>query len=324
MNIVTQVKFLFIDIAHWMYWVPLRMIVRLMPMTTVYMIAKTVSYFLYIFYGKKIRRICDKLRSYNNFWHKDQVKKITLGSLENYTKRQFENLVMGKLTMKHLEKMVMIEGLEHLNNVLKDGKGAIIQLSHFGSFLLILPALGFLGYIINQLAGKPEVESQRTIYKWIYKLRKKDYESLPINFINVDHSIRPVINALKRNELVAMALDGRDGDNWVTVPFMGQSANFFTGSLRIASLTGAQILPTFIIRQPDDTHTLIIGKSFVLEQYGNKQEFLLKNMERLAGIFEKYISKYPDHFLMTIKTLKDKQEKGMCAVPFFNNLGESI
>jgi KDO2-lipid IV(A) lauroyltransferase len=226
---------------------------------------------------------------------------------------------MSKLTKIHLEKMVTIKGLEHLDIVLQDGKGAIIQLAHFGSFLLILPALGFLGYPINQLAGKPEVEFQRPIYKWIFELRKEDYAALPINFIHVDQSIRPVINALKRNELVAMALDGRDGNDFTTVQFMGRSANFLTGSLRLASVTGAQILPTFIVRQPDDSYRLTIEKPFVLEQYDNKHELLNKNMERLVALFEKYIIKYPDHFMMTIKVMSDKQKQGTDIVSLFNN-----
>lgn len=121
-----------------------------------------------------------------------------------------------------------------------------------------------------------------------------------------------------------MAIDGRDGDSYVTVPFMGKTANFFPGSLRIASLTGASILPTFIIRQPDNTHKLIIERPFITENYQKREDFLVCNMANLVAIFERYIVQYPDHFAMTVKLLQDKQEMANTGTPLFNSVAEKI
>ena len=112
-------------------------------------------------------------------------------------------------------------------------KGVIIQLAHFGSFMTVLPALAFKGFMINQIVGRPEID--RPALEWMYKTKVKENSCLPIKFLHVHRSVRPVIKALKNNELVAIALDGREGKDWITIPFLGKQANFSPGSIRIAA-----------------------------------------------------------------------------------------
>jgi len=109
---------------------------------------------------------------------------------------------MGQLAKEDLERMVRIEGKENIDNALELGKGVIIQVSHFGSFILMLPVLGFAGYRINQLAGYPQLKHHSPIHKYVFNANVRENESLPITFLHVDKSIRPVINALKRNSSV--------------------------------------------------------------------------------------------------------------------------
>lgn len=319
-NILIRTKFFLVDLALWLFWGPFRKIVKLLPLSAVYFLATLTARVSYPFQGTRLRRICEELRRNCGKTHGPrETKAIALSSLEIYFKRHFEHLFMGQLTKEDLERMVRIEGKENIDNALEHGNGVIIQVSHFGSFILMLPVLGFAGYRINQLAGYPQLKHHSPIHKYVFNANVRENESLPITFLHVDKSIRPVINALKKNELVAMALDGRDGKDWLTVPFLGRPANLSPGSIRVASLTGAVILPAFMVRQPDDTHRLIIEKPFVLEQCEDKQNFLPANLARLAGIFGEYISKYPDHFAMTLKVLEDRAAKGIVEISLFSD-----
>lgn len=307
-----KIKLFITDFAFLFFWGPFRIAVKMLPVRIVFFLSKIVASFLFRFFRKNLSTIIDDLCKPDS---KDDALRIAKKSFEIYIKRNVENLFMGNLTKEYLDQIVTIEGIEHLNTALENEKGVIIQLAHFGSFMTILPALGFKGFTINQIVGKPEIN--RLVLKWMYETKVKENSGLPVKFLHVDQSVRPLIKALKNNELVAIALDGRDGKDWVTVPFLGRQANLSPGPVRIAALTGAAILPTFMIRQPDDTHRLILGKPLILEQNKDKQKFITTNMEKLAKIFGDYIQKYPGHFAMTINAIKRREDKNMVGMPLF-------
>ncbi|MDL1967035.1 MAG: lysophospholipid acyltransferase family protein [Deltaproteobacteria bacterium] len=309
-----KIKIVITDLAFLFFWGPFRIAVKMLPVKIVFFLSKIVASLLFKFYRKNLGKIIDDLCKTDS---KDHTLRIAKKSFEIYIKRNVENLFMGNLTKEYLDRIVTIEGVEHLNAALKKEKGVIIQLSHFGSFMTILPALGFKGFTINQLVGKPEVN--RPVLKWMYETKVKENSGLPVKFLHVDRSVRPVIKALKNNELVAIALDGRDGTDWVTVPFLDRQASLSPGPVRIAALTGAVILPTFMIRQPDDTHRLILEQPLILEQNKDKQKFITTNMEKIAKIFENYIQKYPCHFAMTINAINKREDKNLVVMPLFTS-----
>ncbi len=300
------------DLALVFFWGPFRLVVKMFPVKIAFFLAKIIACVFFIFFRRDLVEIVQE-----NFKPEDKnhALKIAARSFELYVKRNVENLFMSNLTKDYLDDKVTIVNIEYLKSALENKKGVIIALSHFGSFMTILPALGFKGFPVNQVAGKADLS--RPVLKWMYETKIRENAGLPVKFLHVGRSARPVIRALKNNELVAVAFDGRDGKNWVTVPWLGRRANISPGSVRLADLTGSVILPTFIIRQPGDTHRLILEKPFVLQPDRDKNRFVLKNMKRLANIFDCYIQKYPCHFAMTIRAIQKKEDKNMKLIPLF-------
>ncbi len=58
----------------------------------------------------------------------------------------------------------------------------------------------------------------------------------------------PIREALKRNELVCFHGDRVINDAKVSLPFLGENAYFPTGPFLIAAITGAPILPVFLVK----------------------------------------------------------------------------
>lgn len=318
MSVLKAVKFFIIDAALWFFFIPFRVVLKALPLKFVYALSNIAGGIINMVIGKKVSISCrELLGNCPDKTTSDEIKEISKKSIEIYIKRHFEDLILPSFSKETIASIVTIEGIEHIDNALARGKGIIIQLAHFGSFLMILPALAYRGYKVNQIVGKPELKHHRKIHKLIFNAKAKENSALPVRFVHVDHSIRPVIDALKKNELIAVAFDGRDGKDWVPVKFLGGTANISPGAVRIARVTGAAILPTFIIRQHDDTHRLIIERPIELEQSEDMEEFLSKNIQNIADIFEKYIVKYPCHFGMTYHTLRSRAEKGIIDKAFF-------
>lgn len=306
------IKQLITDLLLWIFWVPFRRLMQLLPLRISYAVgcglAWTASGLLY---GLK-RQIAAELAQILPEQHTpEELKKIAGQSIRLDILRRVEELFMGRFTPETIEQVVSIEGEEFLQQTLKQGKGCIILLSHFGSFLMILPALAFKGYPVNQLAGPPTLKHHRSINQRIFALREKDYRNLPITFLRADQHIKTMLKALRNNETVAMAFDGRISNTWCPVHFFRKQALFAPGPVKIARKTGAAVLPTFIVRENYNHHRLIFKKPIRLDHTKEEQEVLQTTTQNLAKIFEKMITEYPAHFAMIFHINKKRSEQGV-------------
>ena len=308
------------SLALWFVWIPGRRLARFLPYRVLMTAALIGARIFWVVAAGTRRKIkTDLAEAYGRYFSAAEVASISRRSLEQFAMRHAENLIFGRLTAESTRKLVTIEGREHLDAALAKNRGVIIQLAHFGSFLMVLPALGYSGYRINQLVGQPELEGRGWINRHIFRIRVREHGALPVRFMHVDRSLKPVIKALKNNELVAMALDGRDGKEWVRVNLLGRSANLSPGSIRLALLTGAVVLPTFAVRGPDGLHRVIIERPFELEELGTREETVAKNLQRLTDLFETYILKHPCHFGMMIHLIQNRAKKGVFGMPLFSD-----
>lgn len=222
------------------------------------------------------------------------LRTITRKSFENDTMRLFETAFFGSMDRRATEAIASVEGLEHVDAALARGRGVIMLLSHFGSFLLPLPFLGFRGYVVNQITGKQVHASFLAERVWRY--RKKEADRLPVKFTQVDRFLRPVYEALRGNEIVAIAFDGRDSTKWATVDFFGRKARFSTGPFELARRTGAAIVPTFVIRGEGGRHRITFGEEFGLSGDPDPAKALDADVGGFARIFQEHVALFPCHF----------------------------
>jgi len=233
--------------------------------------------------------------------NKEIIMKATKKCFENHYARVFETFFFGRLSKKILSEMIEVRGIENINKALSYGNGVILLLAHFGSFLLPLPYLGYEGYKVNQLTGKQRHKSLIDERLWAW--RKRDADSLPVKYIQTERFLRPMLRALKNNEILSIAFDGRDGSNWTPVNFLSRKAMFSSGPFRLARKTGASIIPTFVVRNSDDTHLLIFEKPFDLPQtdFPDLKKAAAYDTGRFAEFFSDYVKRYPCHFGMTLR-----------------------
>jgi len=230
------------------------------------------------------------------------VRTIARKSCEHFAMRLFETAFFGSLDRRTTEAAARCEGLEHLDQALARGKGVILLLSHFGSFLLPLPFLGFRGYAVNQITGKQVHRGILAERIWLW--RKREADRLPVRFRQVDRFLRPVYHALRGNEIVAIAFDGRDSSQWAIVDFFGRRARFSTGPFELARRTGAAVVPTFVIREPGGRHRIEFREEFRLSGAEGPEHAIEEDVRAFAKMFENYVERYPCHFGMVLYNLR--------------------
>ena len=197
-----------------------------------------------------------------------------------------EVLLFKSLNKRKIDQIINVTGLKKIDSVQSKNRGVILLISHFGSNKLVMPALGYRGYKINQIAGNPKEwirilgDELTPFSKNIFELELKNEQNLPAKFIYVFKSMRPIFNHLKNNEIVCMAIDGGGGTKKEKISFLGREAMISAGPFRISQKTGAAVLPAFVVRQEDDTHKLIIedpnGNSAIISEKVKKEKLKVK------------------------------------------------
>ena len=209
--------------------------------------------------------------------------------------------------IQHPEKTkekVFFEGMEHIDEALKQGKGVVAVSAHFGNFALMQLAFACLGYKVSVIMRKARD-------KKIAEYSESTMNRLGVKVINSIPSRRCVqhsLKALRRNEIVFVLLDQNFGsESGVFVDFFGQKAATGIGPVVFADSSGAPIIPLFCIRQEDDTHKVIIEPPFPLEHREDKEEMIFVNISKITKIIEGYIRRYPKEWGWMHRRWKSKQ-----------------
>lgn len=231
---------------------------------------------------------------------KEKIKEIIKRSLLISRKDLFETWMFPYLSKDMMNEIAYFDGKENLDNALTDGKGIIIMLTHFGFRKLILPALSYEGYKVHQLAAKPTSwklkDGYSSAHDKIMAIELECENTLPVNFIYLDKSLRPVFKALNNNEILVIAVDSPLGSKRTGVNFFKRTAFFSTTPMSLSLKTGAAVLPAFVIRDKDDKHRIVFEKPLMIRNYQKTETGIEQSMIEYMEIFSRYVTKYPCHY----------------------------
>ncbi|MDI6758688.1 MAG: ELM1/GtrOC1 family putative glycosyltransferase [Candidatus Omnitrophota bacterium] len=230
-----------------------------------------------------------------------KLSKITREFYQAFGQNLIEIFFVPLIDKNYLDKYVAFEGLENISISLKKGKGAILLVVHEGSWELsnvICANLGFPFVLFGRAQKYPRLNELLNSYR---KLRSS-------KVIQRKGGVRQLIEALKDNYAVGMTLD-QGGKKGALVKFFNKKASFATGALRLGLKYDTAIIPAFYTRVKGPFLKIFIESAFEIRKTGDLEKDLQNNLERLVGIYEKYIFKYPREYLWTYKIWKYAIEK---------------
>jgi lauroyl/myristoyl acyltransferase len=134
---------------------------------------------------------------------------------------------------------------ESFRAALAEGRGLVIPTAHYGGWEVGARFLSDLGRPVNLVTAH---EPNPTAHEFVHRLRTRH----GVNVIYSDRSMfagLPVLQALRRNEVVGMQIDpwGRP-QGAETIDFCGRPAPFHAGPFVIARVARAPIIPVFAVR----------------------------------------------------------------------------
>ena len=96
--------------------------------------------------------------------------------------------------------------------------------------------------------------------------------------------------------MVALVGDRDFTEKGIVIDFFNKPMHFPEGPAALSLMTGASIIPGFMLRNPDDSFTLRIEKPVEFKPCGDKKKDLADLIKVYKNIIEDYIRKYPDQW----------------------------
>ncbi len=175
-----------------------------------------------------------------------------------------------------------------VDELLARRRGLIFLSAHLGNWELGAAAMAQSGYKLNAVALKQPDAKLEGLYSRYRRLRG-------IHAIPFGRAARECLAALRRNECVAAIGDRDYTGSRETVEFFGEPARLPDGPAKLALATGAPILPTFMVRQPDDTFRFIIGTPIETDR---SRDTVPEVMRRIAQALETVISEHSEQWYL--------------------------
>ncbi|MBF0518120.1 MAG: lysophospholipid acyltransferase family protein [Nitrospirae bacterium] len=289
------------DIFRFIYYYPFRYLVGLLPFTFSYSLIKALGSIGFnidkkkeFAYSKELQRLFPNKKA-------EEIRYLAKETLLNFLQNEIETLMFPKINKDNIDWFIKYDGLDNLDEALKQQRGVILLFAHFGANQMVMPAIGYKGYKMSQLGAPATVWTEKENVSYIKKknmeIKWRHEQTLPVTHINVFGSLKEAFLCLKRNEILGVAIDGGGGKEWVEVEFFGKKALYSTGAIDIAHRTGAVILPVFMVRGQDSRHKMIIESPLVCPEGADKTETITNYTAAFVSRLQSYVARYPWHYI---------------------------
>jgi len=184
------------------------------------------------------------------------------------------------------------QGYEHLEAARQTGRGVVLATAHLGFWELgglLFRQWGLPIHVLTVEDPDPGVHQART------DIRSR----LGIGTITVSKdpwSSLAVARALREDAVVAMLVDRYQGPDAVLVELFGRRTRFAPGPALYARMTGAAVVPAFVLADGRGGYRGMILPAVPMEFSGDRGDDLRRNTQRLADAVGQVIGTCPEQW----------------------------
>jgi len=212
-------------------------------------------------------------------------------SWRNYGRYVTDFLNLPHVPPAMVEARARIEGWEHLDAAMARGKGAIVVGGHVGlwDYAPGVVARRYPGhmYLLVEPFASPRVEG-------LIQGQRAAQGSSIIQMTD----IRGIVRALRGNGIVAVLIDRPVEDDGVPVTFFGRPAMVPGGAARLASLTGAALIPCYFRRGIRGGYESKLYPPIEMSRTRDRAADVRRTTQQLLDILEGIIRERPEDWYM--------------------------
>jgi KDO2-lipid IV(A) lauroyltransferase len=230
------------------------------------------------------------------------ARRILRACWRHFGRITLDSLAFPRLGRESVGKLVHYEGLEHLSAAYERGKGVLLFSGHFGHWELTALMQGFLGYplaLVTRPLDNPRLE------RLLARLRGGSGNRI----IHKRNAVREILKALQSKIGVAIVIDQDALDGGIFVPFFGRPASTTPTLGLLAVRTGAAVLPTFSLPNPDGSYRIVYEPVIDWESTGNRDDDVRRLTEHCTAIIERWVRKHPELWLWIHRRWKTQPQE---------------
>ena len=260
-----------------------------LPLRLVYFLAASLAQGYYFFAFRDRRFVKANLRIIFPEKSNPQLRKISRMVFQNFAKYLVDFFRFEKLNRQYIDKNIKLENLHYFDQALAKGKGVVVLTAHLGNWELGGVVLAQLGYPFWAVA-LPHKNKQ------VNDFFDAQRNSKGVKVIAMGKAVRSCITEIRNNHMVALVGDRDFSEKGIIIDFFGRPTHFPEGPAALSLMTGASIVPGFMLRNPDDSFTLRIEKPIEFISTGNKTKDLADLIGVYKNIIQDYIRRYPEQW----------------------------
>lgn len=268
----------------------LRAVAMLLPLGAAQLLGRGIGRGAYwLLPGQRRLTLAHLERAFGGSIAPAQQRRVAQAVFENLGQTAMEWLQLPKFSQDVLQQRITCEGLDHLRQALSQGHGAIAITAHFGNWeltSLYLASVGFQGAVLARRLRYPEYESFLISLRAAHGVRTLERGSM-----------KEVAKVLRANQIIGMLpdqdVDSLDG---IFVNFFGHPAYTPVGPAALSIMTGAPIVPCFMLRE-GGRYRFVIEPPMTAPQTTNRTEAIQALTQAWSDVIESYLRRAPDHWV---------------------------
>jgi KDO2-lipid IV(A) lauroyltransferase len=279
------------------------LLIRVLPLRIHKSIANAAGLALHKFVPRNRKLVVKHLEmAYGDELSPVEIQDIALRCNRHMAMNIFEFIRFPSMSSKEILRRVTFEGEENIKEALALNKGVIALSGHYGNWELLGAALVARGYSLTVVRRD---QNDGLINDVIQKQREKK----GIKTVPRDKPIfKQIISLLNGNEIVALIADQNAAEG-IFVDFFGRPASTFKGPALFASITGAPIVPIFIIREDYMKHRVVFRPAIEVQTTGDRDRDALAVTQACAKEIELVIRLHPEQWMWQHKRWKTQQQE---------------
>lgn len=225
----------------------------------------------------------------------------------------FENLGINvaeivsfyKLDKKHINKYIRAQGFNIIEDIAGHKRPAIILSAHLGNWEMLAHYLALNGFPIHVVARRVRMDA---FERFLDKARKRN----GLKVLHRDDSAKEAVKVLKAHKFLGVMPDqDMDSVSGVFVDFFGIKAWTPHGPSALHFLTGAPIIPLFIVRRASGFGLeILVEEPMELIATGDRKKDIAENTQRYTRLIENYIRRFPEQWVWFHERWKTRPVSG--------------
>jgi lauroyl/myristoyl acyltransferase len=242
------------------------------------------------FHGMKqaTTALVDNLRVVLPAMGERDLRALALRTYRSYARETID--FIRSLSMDRRQLAALLSPLSNFHRVRRDGNGVLLLTGHIGNIELGAVILrSFYDYPLAVVV-LPERDPS------VNERRRRMRDSLGIESLEVRQGIDTALRIrrlLADNQAVALISDRPLGRDRVEVEFFGRRTGFLRTPALIGYLTGAPLVPSFILRQADGRYAGLGLDPIYVVRTGNRDANVQAAMQAFASALENIVRQYP-------------------------------